>query len=66
MWAQGMDDFKPLRTVPGLAEALMTLGAPNSVAAQGGTPRPAMDVTKGRFFRRTIRVCAWGRACWTR
>ena len=50
MWAQGMDDFKPLRTVPGLAEALMTLGAPNSVAAQGGTPRPAMDVTKGSFF----------------
>ena len=50
MWAQGMDDFKPLRTVPGLAEALMTLGAPNSVAAQGGAPRPAMDVTKGSFF----------------
>lgn len=50
VWAQGMDDFQPLRTVPGLAESLMTLGAPTSVAAQGGTPRPAMDVTKGSFF----------------
>ena len=49
VWAQGMDDFQPLRTVPGLAESLMTLGAPSSVAAQG-TPRPAMDVMKGSFF----------------
>ena len=50
VWAQGKDDLKPLRTVPGLEEALMTLGAPGSVAAQGGAPRPAMDLTKESFF----------------